>query len=325
MTAQDTNEFIERYKRWLQNTGFDGGPDSPPMVALGLIERQAAENDRLMHVIDRDRYIVAAVMTGIQAAINGRYWLSGGRGPYEYDDDRYQQEFGAALNEIEGAMQPLGVVAFDKADCATGPAKVEAAKQAAIAYLKRPQKRREIIAADLGIPCRCTEPPLARPLPIVQAEPAWTCFHCGDTFTDPTAARLHFGRDERSEAACTIKAGAERSLLRALRNAEQQADDAVQAMHDESTDAARAYHQQRCRHADALIAAEELGYERGLADGSTASEVLCSALRPFADVADLLNPNCGDASPIALLPSCPVTAGDIRRAAAAMADQGSHD
>jgi len=104
-----------------------------------------------------------------------------------------------------------------------------------------------------------------------EGEPvAWRCFHCGETFTDEACARLHFGRDERSEAACVIKAGAEGSLLKALRDAEYQADDAIQRMHDESTDAAKAYHQQRCRHTQALIAAEELGYERGLADGRAA-------------------------------------------------------
>lgn len=95
---------------------------------------------------------------------------------------------------------------------------------------------------------------------------AWRCFHCGETFTDEHCARLHFGRDDRSEAACVIKAGAEGSLLKALRDAEEQADDAIQRMHDESTDAAKAYHRQRCRHAQSLIAAEEAGYERGLKD-----------------------------------------------------------
>lgn len=107
----------------------------------------------------------------------------------------------------------------------------------------------------------------AMPAASEQRAVAWRCFHCGDTFTDEAAARLHFGRDERSEAACVIKAGAEGSLLKALRDAEYQADDAIQRMHDESTDAAKAYHQQRCRHNQALMAAEELGYERGLADG----------------------------------------------------------
>ncbi len=93
----------------------------------------------------------------------------------------------------------------------------------------------------------------------------WTCFHCGDTFTDRSCAAKHFGRDEGSVPACIIK-GAEGGLLRALREAEEQADDAIQMMHAESTDAAKAYHSQRCRHAQALIAAEEVGYERGLRD-----------------------------------------------------------
>ena len=112
----------------------------------------------------------------------------------------------------------------------------------------------------------------ATPAPVgEQGVVAWRCFHCGDTFTDERSARLHFGRDETSEAACVIKAGAEGSLLKALRDAEEQADDAIQRMHNESTDAALAFHQQRCRHNQALIAAEEAGYEKGLADGRALS------------------------------------------------------
>lgn len=99
----------------------------------------------------------------------------------------------------------------------------------------------------------------------------WRCFHCGEHFTSEQCARLHFGRDEMSEPACIIKAGAEGSLLKALRRAEEAADDAIQAMHAESTEAAKAYHAQRCRHTQALTAAEELGYERGLADGRALS------------------------------------------------------
>lgn len=102
-------------------------------------------------------------------------------------------------------------------------------------------------------------------LPDVERE-GWRCFHCGGHFTDESAARLHFGREEGATPACIIK-GADGGLLRALRDAEQQADEAVQMMHNESTDAAKAYHRQRCRHTQALIAAEEAGYERGLADG----------------------------------------------------------
>lgn len=48
----------------------------------------------------------------------------------------------------------------------------------------------------------------------------WTCFHCGDTFTTPGAARDHFGFNPSSDPACRIKVGAERGLLMALRTAE---------------------------------------------------------------------------------------------------------
>ncbi|EQB03876.1 hypothetical protein [Sphingobium sp. HDIP04] len=117
---------------------------------------------------------------------------------------------------------------------------------------------------------------------------AWRCFHCGETFTDAHLARLHFGRDETSEAACIIKAGAEGSLLKALRDAEEQADDAIQRMHDESTDAAKAFHQQRCRHNQALIAAEEAGYEKGLADGGALATPPAPALDGVRAAADTL-------------------------------------
>lgn len=94
----------------------------------------------------------------------------------------------------------------------------------------------------------------------------WRCFHCDEEFTDRREAALHFGADEGKTPACQIK-GSEHGLLRALRDAEAEADEAIQRMHDESTDAAKAYHRQRCRHTQALVAAEEVGYSRGLQDG----------------------------------------------------------
>lgn len=37
------NEVIERFGRWLQNTGFDGGPDGPAMRAYELLQQQAEQ------------------------------------------------------------------------------------------------------------------------------------------------------------------------------------------------------------------------------------------------------------------------------------------
>lgn len=103
-------------------------------------------------------------------------------------------------------------------------------------------------------------------------KPRWTCFHCGETFTDRASAALHFGATEDSVAACRIKAGAEGSLLKALRAAEAHAQEAWDALHAETTDAHRAMREAASRHGQALVAAEELGFQRGIAerDGSVA-------------------------------------------------------
>jgi hypothetical protein len=50
----------------------------------------------------------------------------------------------------------------------------------------------------------------------------WTCFHCGETFKLPGLAKDHFGADPLAEAACLIKAGHERNLVAAIREAEEQ-------------------------------------------------------------------------------------------------------
>lgn len=97
----------------------------------------------------------------------------------------------------------------------------------------------------------------------------WTCFFCGETFKTPGSARDHFGGDMGATAACRIKAGSERGLLMALRKAE-----AIIARYQaEDSPMYQILVTQQQRHADALRTAEELGYERGLADGRDEAEI----------------------------------------------------
>ncbi len=91
----------------------------------------------------------------------------------------------------------------------------------------------------------------------------WTCFHCGETFTTPGAARDHFGETELEVAGCQIKAGKERGLLMALRKAERELD----RYRAEDSDKDRELRALAADHHAALRREEEKGYERGLADG----------------------------------------------------------
>lgn len=122
-------------------------------LADDLIEAQSARLAELEHAIDRDRYVVAAALGSIRTAIRGHSWLMDGRGPYEWDDDRYREEFGDAISNIEKALEPLVLVAWDKSDCTRIAERVDAARKAAQALVAGPIRHREILAADLGLPC----------------------------------------------------------------------------------------------------------------------------------------------------------------------------
>lgn len=97
------------------------------------VEALTAENERLQDVLDTERYKVAIGVQAIARAVQGRRWLSQlGRGSYAYDDERYQQEFGAAIDEIHAALRPLQTIAQDWSDCPRDPLRVEANRRAAL-------------------------------------------------------------------------------------------------------------------------------------------------------------------------------------------------
>jgi septal ring factor EnvC (AmiA/AmiB activator) len=111
------------------------GPEAADRLASQQSElsalRQQAE--AMADKLDTERYKVASALQQIRKAIGGRQWLSeGGRGSYTYDDERYQQEFGAALTEIEAALEPLRAIAADWLGCPTDPLRVAANREAAL-------------------------------------------------------------------------------------------------------------------------------------------------------------------------------------------------
>ena len=93
-------------------------------------------------------------------------------------------------------------------------------------------------------------------------EHGFTCFHCGETFTNDigiNAARHHFGAPEATPA-CILKG--ERALIVHIRDLEEQ----LARYRAEDSDTDRAMHRMSADHARALVDAEEAGYSRGVRD-----------------------------------------------------------
>ncbi|MFN4296742.1 MAG: hypothetical protein ACK4FB_07850 [Brevundimonas sp.] len=82
-------------------------------------------------VLERERSAVAVGVAAVKKALASREHLrEPGRGPFAYDDEQYQREFGEALDEIEAALKPLSVIARDWSGCPNDPAEIAKARQA---------------------------------------------------------------------------------------------------------------------------------------------------------------------------------------------------
>jgi hypothetical protein len=94
--------------------------------------------------------------------------------------------------------------------------------------------------------------------PGVGAE-GWRCFHCGEVFTDSTAAEAHFGPSCVDTPVCQIPALAE--MLRDLQRE-------ISIMRsDDLSQSAKEYHALGAQHYVRERDAEQSGYDKGLADG----------------------------------------------------------
>jgi hypothetical protein len=98
----------------------------------------------------------------------------------------------------------------------------------------------------------------------------WRCFHCGEVFTDPDAARDHFGTSLLAEPVCQIP-----DLAHLLRLQE----DELQRFREEDSAMARQFHALGTEHYRKEREAEEKGYARGLSDGRDETEELVKRIR----------------------------------------------
>jgi|GEM_PF-3232789 len=84
-------------------------------------EGQRIEVERLRGLIHRDRTGLAEAIDRMVREAASRMWVTEGRGPYAWDDDRYKDEAGDALRAVirigKAALQASG----DNADAAFRP------------------------------------------------------------------------------------------------------------------------------------------------------------------------------------------------------------
>jgi hypothetical protein len=93
------------------------------------------------------------------------------------------------------------------------------------------------------------------------ARKQWRCFHCDEIFTNPRCAVLHFGNSEYQTPACQLKSY-ERHLVEYIRDLEGQLD----SYRVEDSHVMRSIYSLEADHRQALIRAEESGYDKGVRD-----------------------------------------------------------
>lgn len=99
-------------------------------ISTLLAERDtlAAQLAAAQAALERDRTKVAETINAVHSEISGRQWLLTGRGPYEWDDDRYRSEFADALKSIREPINSLRSIARDWSNCPTDPETIKKAR-----------------------------------------------------------------------------------------------------------------------------------------------------------------------------------------------------
>jgi len=98
--------------------------------AEASVRKMREERDGMKLVIERDRTMVCDGVTALRKILREREWLGEGRGPYEWDDDRWHDEFNATAEEIREAIAGLEKIAADLSNSPTTWEEVQKARSA---------------------------------------------------------------------------------------------------------------------------------------------------------------------------------------------------
>ena len=128
---------------WVWNRYASGEP-------FPAVEASEAEVGRLRDKLESDRAIVCDGLHEIGDAIKSVEWLRLGRGSYEWDDDRWKDEFGTAIDAIFVSLDPLRRVAGDWTDCSRDPRDIKRAREYPEVQVRNLKAQCESLRSALG-------------------------------------------------------------------------------------------------------------------------------------------------------------------------------
>ena len=104
--------------------------------------RGAADGtEKLELVIERDRTRVCDGVNALLKILREREWLGESRGPYEWDDDRWHEEFRATSAEIKAAVTDMQRIAADLSNSPKSWDKVQQVREAIRARQERGKEK----------------------------------------------------------------------------------------------------------------------------------------------------------------------------------------
>lgn len=119
--------------------------------AAAILRAILARAEAAEAALERDRSQVATALSAFSDAFARRSWLLEGRGPYEWDDPRYRDEFGAAYEELGAALNPLKSIARDWSNCPKTQEEVQAARMDWKARAEAAEAERDALQAKLAL------------------------------------------------------------------------------------------------------------------------------------------------------------------------------
>ena len=132
MGIGDRTEFIEAIAPHVQYAQpvADAHPVEGMTAYYRELYQQALNREKnLIMQLEHDRTLVAMCITAAKQVVNSRDWLTEGRGCYDWNDDKWHEEFAAAAKEFLEVIEPLEKVAADWKDCPTNADDISEARK----------------------------------------------------------------------------------------------------------------------------------------------------------------------------------------------------